>query len=323
MYESYCELCLDKCGRILSKLVSRLLQVEKWRKFRTKHFCIVSSCSCQLELVYTVWYTKMKFATTKLITSKSQTKSKTIPNQELSISPKFNGKKDTQKHQKSRQAQQKSSWSIHLETWKLKQTQMRFGPKLSPGEIFTSPKKKHYQNQSYLFLWTSLLPKKIAWVQQKHPSNQVPQTDVICKLDKWSKDCPSPRFSSGLQRGNWRIWGEDGRCRALRVPPVGWGKDVWEKVDFKYNSSKIPTTNKRIQVLKKVKIFCWVVIVGMMWSFTTNQPPYLPRVKHRCSKRTCSIHHVGHWVLALQRSLQHSICDQLNLWLFYLGRSSI
>lgn len=43
----------------------------------------------------------MKFAATKLITSKSQTKSKIIPNQELSISPKFNGKKRCSKASKT------------------------------------------------------------------------------------------------------------------------------------------------------------------------------------------------------------------------------
>lgn len=59
-YESYCELCLDKCGRIFSKLVSRLLQVEKFRKFRTKRFCIVSSCSCQLELVYMIYKNEVR-----------------------------------------------------------------------------------------------------------------------------------------------------------------------------------------------------------------------------------------------------------------------
>lgn len=161
-----------------------------------------------VSLSWYIWYTKMKFAATKLITSKSQTKSKIIPNQELSISPKFNGKKRCSKASKTRQPQQKSSWSIHLETWKFKKTNA-FWAQTFPRWNLYLPKKKHYQNQSYMFLWTSLLPKKIAWVQQKHPSNQVPQTDVICKLDKWSKDCPSPRSFLG-GNGGWEDLWEDG-----------------------------------------------------------------------------------------------------------------
>lgn len=283
-----------------------------------------------VSLSWYIWYTKMKFPATKLITSKSQTKSKIIPNQELSISPKFSGKKRCSKASKSRQAQQKSFWSIHLETWKFKKTNV-FWAQTFPRWNLYLPQKKTLPKPKLPVLMNIILPKKIAWVQQKHPSNQVPQTDVICKLDKWSKDCPSPRFCSG-GNGGWEDLGEDGGVGRYGCHPgyllviraglgVGGGwvrkKLILNIIPQKIQQKKNPSAKK------KVKIFCWVATVGMMWSFTTNQPPYLPRVKHRCSKRTCSIHHVGHWVLALQRSLQRSICDPLNLWLFYLGRSSI
>lgn len=46
------------------------------------------------------------------------------------------------------------------------------------------PQKKTLPKPNLPVLMNIILPKKIAWVQQKHPSNQVPQTDVICKLDK-------------------------------------------------------------------------------------------------------------------------------------------
>lgn len=94
-----------------------------------------------VSLSWYIWYTKMKFAATKLITSKSQTKSKIIPNQELSISPKFNGKKRCSKASKTRQPQQKSSWSIHLETWKFKKTNA-FWAQTFPRWNLYLPKKK-------------------------------------------------------------------------------------------------------------------------------------------------------------------------------------
>ena len=203
MYESYCEFCSGESS------VNWFPDFFRWRNGESSgQSGSASFHHVHVSLSWYIWYTKMKFAATKLITSKSQTKSKTIPNQELSISPKFSGKKRYSKASKIPTGPTRIFLVNSFGDLEAQTNTNVFWAQTFPRWNLYLPKKKHYQNQTYLFLWTSLLPKKIAWVQQKHPSNQVPQTDVICKLDKWSKDCPSPRFFSG-GNGGWEDLGAD------------------------------------------------------------------------------------------------------------------
>lgn len=201
MYESYCEFCSGESS------VNWFPDFFRWRNGESSgQSGSASFHHVHVSLSWYIWYTKMKFAATKLITSKSQTKSKTIPNQELSIFH-LNSveKKDAQKHQNPDRPNKNLPGQF---TWRLgsSKKQMCFGPKLSPGEIFTSPKKNTTKTKVTCSYEHRFCPKRLRRSNKNTPPTRSP------RLMSYVNSTNDPRIALhlGLFRGatgGGRLWG--------------------------------------------------------------------------------------------------------------------